>query len=156
MTIATSGVNGGRTESAAHASLRVDYADRFVLTTGAEADPEQWARAMFGDTPGFFGTLVWQGLLHLRLDRGRAADNVAGWRITDRGDDWIRLEARSWFLGGNLIVQIEPGQVALTTAVRYDRFPARQWWPLLARVHRRLIPGVLVGAAGQLSRSTVR
>ena len=156
MTIESSGVSGGRTGSAEHASIRVDYADRFVLTTDTEADPERWARAMFGDTPGLFGTIVWQVLLHLRLDRGRSTHHVAGWRITARGDDWIRLEARSWFLSGNLIVQVEPGRVALTTVVRYDRFPARQWWPLLARAHRRLTPGVLVGAAEQLSRSTVR
>ena len=156
MTIESSGVSGGRTGSAEHVSIRVDYADRFVLTTDTEADPERWARAMFGDTPGFLGTIVWQGLLHLRLDRGRSTHHVAGWRITERGDDWIRLEARSWFLSGSLVVQVEPKRVALTTVVRYDRFPSRQWWPLLARVHRRGVPLVLAGATAQLSRPALR
>lgn len=156
MTIETSGASGGRISSPEHAAVRADYADRFTLATGVEADPEQWARAMFGDTPGFFGTVVWRGLLQLRLERGRSERTVAGWRITARNEDRIRLEARSWFLSGNLIVQVEPGRVALATVIRYDRFPARWWWPLLARVHRRLTPGVLAEAAERLSGPTGR
>lgn len=151
MTIETSGASGGRISSPEHAAVRTDYADRFTLATGIEADPEQWARAMFGDTPDFLGTVAWRGLLQLRLERGRSTDTVAGWRITARGEDWIRLEARSWFLRGNLVVQADPGRVALTTVVRYDRFPARWWWPLVARVHRRVVPGVLAEAAERLS-----
>lgn len=151
MTIETTGASGGRISSPEHAAVRTDYADRFALATGVEADPEQWARAMFGDTPGPFGTVVWRGLLQLRLERRRSTDTVAGWRITARNEEWIRLEARSWFLSGNLIVQVGPGLVALTTVIRYDRFPARWWWPLLARVHRRLTPGVLAEAAERLS-----
>ena len=34
---------------------RLDYADRFTLSTDADATPEQWARAIFGDVPGVAG-----------------------------------------------------------------------------------------------------
>jgi hypothetical protein len=80
----------------------VDYADLFTLSTDTEATPEQWARAMFGDVPNLAELLIWRGLLGLRLGRGRSPATVAGWQIGERGEDWIRLEARparrgDWF-----------------------------------------------------------
>ncbi len=132
-----------------------DYVDHFSLVTDAETDtdatPEQWARAMFGDVPGIGQQLIWRGLLQLRLSRGRSPATVAGWRIGGRGPDWLRLEAASWFLTANLIVRTADGRVSLTTVLRYERRMGRLVWPRLSAVHRRLIPGVLRGAAGRLS-----
>jgi hypothetical protein len=124
-----------------------DYADLFTLSTDAEATPEQWARAMFGDVPGAAEVLIWRGLLGLRLARGRSPATVAGWRIGGRGPDWIRLEAASWLLSGNLLVQAAGGRVSLGTFLRYDRRLARGWWPPLSAIHRRLVPGLLRHAA---------
>jgi hypothetical protein len=120
-----------------------DYADLFTLSTDAEATPEQWARAMFGDVPSAAELLIWRGLLGLRLARGRSPDTVAGWQIGGRGADWIRLEAASAFLTGNLLVQTADGRVSLATFLRYDRCLGRGLWPPLSAVHRRLVPGVL-------------
>lgn len=126
-----------------------DYADLFTLSTDVRATPEQWARAMFGDVPGAGEVLIWRGLLGLRLARERSAMTVGGWRIGARGEDWIRLEAASWFLTGNLLVQATGGRVALATLLRYDRRVGHCWWPPLSAVHRRLVPGVLRGAAAR-------
>jgi hypothetical protein len=131
---------------------RVDYADRFDQDTDADATPERWARAMFGDVPGAGELFIWRGLLQLRLHRGRSPHTVAGWRIGGHGEDWIRLEAASWFLAANLIVQTAPGRVWLTTFVHYGRWPAAAVWPRLSAVHRRLIPGVLRAAAARVNR----
>jgi hypothetical protein len=49
----------------------IDYADLFTLSTPAEATPEGWARAMFGNVPSLGERLIWRGLLGLRLARGR-------------------------------------------------------------------------------------
>ena len=128
----------------------IDYADRFVLSTDAEATPEQWARAMFGDTPDVVEQFIWRGLLDLRLSRGRSPATVAGWRIGGRGEDWIRLETSSRSLGANLFVQTAEGRVSLTTCLHYDR---RWWqivWALLSAVHRRVVPGVLRNAAARI------
>jgi hypothetical protein len=131
-----------------------DYVDHFSLVTDTNTDavatPEQWARAMFGDVPGIGQQLIWRGLLQLRLSRGRSPATVAGWRIGGRGPDWLRLEAASWFLTANLIVRTADGRVSLTTVLRYERLVGRLVWPRLSAVHRRLIPGVLRGAAGRL------
>ncbi|GGS15062.1 hypothetical protein GCM10010221_09970 [Streptomyces parvus] len=128
---------------------RVDYADVFTLAgdVGTHATAEQWARALFGDVPDPVERLIWQCLLGLRLSRGRSPGTVAGWRIAERGEDWIRLEAASWFLTGNLVVRAADGQVSLGTFLRYDHPLARAVWPPLSAVHRRLAPGLLRDAA---------
>lgn len=130
----------------------IDYADRFTLATDLEATPERWARAIFGDVPGVAELLIWRGLLGLRLSRGRSPATVAGWRIGDRGHDWIRLEAASWFLAGNFLIQTAGGRVSLGTFLHYDRRLGQVWWPPLSAVHRRLVPGLLRDAAARVAR----
>lgn len=130
----------------------IDYADQFTLVTDVEATPEQWARAMFGDVPSAAERFIWRDLLGVRLRRGRSPATVAGWLIGGRGDDWIRLDAGSWFLSGNLLVTTAGGRVSLATFLRYDRFPGRVVWPPLSGVHRRVVPGVLRAAAARVAR----
>jgi hypothetical protein len=120
-----------------------DYADAFWLATDVVASPEQWARAMFGDIPSPAQRFIWRGLLGLRLSHGRSPDTVAGWRIAEQGEQWIRLEAESWFLSANLVARTSGDRVSLATLVRYDRGVGRIVWPPLSAVHRLLIPGVL-------------
>ncbi|WP_448612051.1 hypothetical protein [Geodermatophilus sp. URMC 60] len=121
----------------------IDYADRFTLATDAEATPEQWARAMFGDVPGVAGWFIWRGLLGLRLRRGRSPATVAGWQIGGRGEDWIRLESASSSLRANLVVQTAEGRVSLTTCLHQGRRRDEIVWHPLSAVHRRLVPRVL-------------
>jgi len=118
------------------------YVDVFSMARGLSGrSPEQWARAMFEDIGGRGAQFIWRVLLGMRL---RAApDRVAGWEIADRGEDWIRIEAKSWFLTGHLVVQADDEHVSLATFVRYDRpFAAFVWRPLSTQ-HRRLSPGLL-------------
>ncbi|MGW5689152.1 DUF2867 domain-containing protein [Nonomuraea sp. NPDC003754] len=129
---------------------RIDYVDHFTLFTDVDATPEQWARAMFGDVPDAAEQVIWRGFLGLRISRGRSPDTVAGWRIAERGDDCIRLEAASSFVTGNLVVQASDGRVSLGTFLRYDRLLGHGVWPPLAAVHRRLAPGLLRGAAAKM------
>ena len=130
----------------------IDYADLFTLSTPAEATPEGWARAMFGNVPSLGERLIWRGLLGLRLARGRSPATVGGWRIGGRGADWIRLEVASGFLTCNLLVQTADGRVSLATFLHYDRWLGRRLWPPLSAIHRRLVPGVLRGAAERVAR----
>ncbi|MFF4196787.1 DUF2867 domain-containing protein [Nonomuraea sp. NPDC001831] len=136
----------------------IDYADHFALAGNslAGATAERWARAMFGDVPSAGERFIWRGLLGLRLARGRSPATVAGWRITARGDDWIRLAAASWFLTADLVVRAADGRVSLTTLLRYDRGLGRVVWPPLSAIHRRLAPRVLRGAAARLTRGGAR
>jgi hypothetical protein len=122
---------------------RIDYADRFVLATDVDATPEQWARAMFGDVASVAEWCIWRGVLGLRLSRGRSPVTIGGWRVGARGEDRIRLEAASWYLSAEMLVQTAAGRVSWTTSLHLDRRVGRVVWPPLSAVHRRLVPRVL-------------
>ncbi|GAA3471292.1 hypothetical protein [Nonomuraea roseola] len=122
-----------------------DYVDLFTIVTGAAAprSPEQWARAAFEDVAGLKGQFIWRVLLGLRLQRRTSPTCVAGWKIAERGDRWLRLEARSWMLTGHLVIIVEDEEVSLGTFLRYDRPMARRVWTPLSAVHRHEAPGLL-------------
>ncbi|WP_373430192.1 DUF2867 domain-containing protein [Streptomyces sp. V1I1] len=132
----------------------IDYVDLFILETGLDATPEQWARAMFGDVPSAAEKLIWRGFLGLRLSPGRSPHTVAGWRIAARGDSWIRLETASGFLSCNLVVHTAEGQVSLATYLHYDKSLGRLIWHPLSAIHRRLAPGLLHEAATKVATMT--
>lgn len=134
-----------------------DYADMFTVCADGDATPEQWARAIFGDVPSAGDRLVWRGFLGLRLDPRRSPDTVAGWRVADRGPEWVRLEAASWYLTGNMIVRATGGRLSLATLLRYENAVGRALWPPLSAVHRALAPDVLRKAVASMeARSTAR
>ncbi len=122
-----------------------DYMDLFsVATSGAQTwSAEQWARAAVDRAAGMAGQFVWRIVLGLRLGRRRSPEHVAGWKIADRGERWIRVEATSWFLTAHLVVLVGDDEVSFATFLRYDRPPARVLWPRLSSVHRYAMPGLL-------------
>ena len=96
---------------------------------------------MFEDVLGGRAQFVWRVLMGLRLKA--APDRVAGWRIAERGDDYVRLEASSWFLTAHLVVQADDEHVSFATFIRYDRPLAARVWPPMSKVHRKSAPGLL-------------
>jgi hypothetical protein len=131
------------------------YLDMFTMAAGIPGRlPEDWARAMFEVGAGRGGQVIWRVLLGLRLRP--APDRIAGWRIGARGDGFIRLEANSWFLRGNLIVHSDDQHVSLVTVVNYDRRLGLLVWGPLSIAHRRLSPGLLRDAHRALSAGAVR
>jgi len=98
-----------------------DYVDLFTVATVAAADrsPEQWARPAIEDA-AVAGQFIWRVVLGLRLERRPSLDHVGGWKIGDRDDNWIRLEAASWFLTAQIVVQVDPEQVSVATFIRND------------------------------------
>lgn len=133
-----------------------DYVDVFTMRTippvGASA--ERWARAGVEDAAGSVGQLVWRGILGLRLDGRTSPDRIGGWQIAGRGDDWIRLEARSWCLTAHILVKVGDAHVTIATFVRFDRTPAAIIWSRLAAVHRRAMPGLMRRAARSVAGSS--
>jgi hypothetical protein len=125
---------------------RPDYIDVFTVTTNGAADatPEQWFRTALEDVAGRGGQFIWRGVLGLRLKSRPSTERVAGWRIADRGEDWIRLEASSWFLTAHLVLRLDDGQLFAGTFIRYDHPIAPLIWVPMSAVHRRLMPGLLV------------
>jgi hypothetical protein len=108
---------------------------------------------MFGDEPDLAERLIWHGLLRLRLAPSSSRDTVAGWRIAASERDWIRLEAESRLLSGNLIVSTGDGRVALTTCIGYRHRVGKVVWATLAPIHRRLAPSLMRTADSTVRRS---
>jgi hypothetical protein len=122
-----------------------DYVDLFTASTSGATDksPEEWARAMLEDTPtGRSAPLLWRRL-GLRLGPMPSPDHVQGWKIADRGDGWIRIEATSWFMTAHAVLQVDEGQVSIALFVRYDQPIAAVIWPPVSVMHRREAPIML-------------
>ncbi|WP_280390885.1 hypothetical protein [Nocardia brasiliensis] len=130
-----------------------DYSDAFTLSTdaGPKWTPDQWAHAAFEDVAGLGGQFIWRVLLGMRLAWRRSSTHIAGWRIVGHGDDWIRLEAHSWMLVGQLVIKVEKQQVTLLTVIRYDRPLAATVWQRLSVKHRGLAPGLLRDTLAKLA-----
>jgi hypothetical protein len=136
--------------------MAADYTDHFTIATDAPGTPEQWARAMFGDTPSAAEVFIWRVMLGLRLTHGRSPNTVAGWLITAREPDHIRLAATGPLLSATLTVLVSTGDVALTTTVTYNHPAARLLWTPLSAVHRALVPRVLRTANATMKRRSAR
>lgn len=147
------GLDGGGQVVRALASLdRLDYADVFTLATATAVAPEDWARAMFGDSPTAVERLIWRGCLGMPLSPSPAPDVIAGWPVDGRGRNWIRLHNASPMMAGNLVIHIGDGEVSLGTFIRYDRRRGQLVWAVLAPLHRRLAPGLLRDAEATVQR----
>jgi hypothetical protein len=122
-----------------------DSVDLFTITTDGAAgrSQEQWARAGVEDAAGLAGQFVRRVLCGLRLARRSSPDCVRGWKIADRGDSWIRLEAVSWFMTVQLVVQVDDARLSVATFIRYDSPMAALVWPPLSARHRLAMPGLL-------------
>jgi len=130
-----------------------DYVDVSTVASGvADRSPEEWARsAVEGVSP--WGRLVaWRVLCGLRLESQPSPEHLAGWRITGRGDSWIRMEASSWFMTAHIVFHVDEGRVSFATFVCYDNPVAAFVWPAVSIVHRRAVPGLLRAGVKRLSR----
>ena len=124
---------------------RPDYVDCVTATAVGAIDKsaEEWARALLEDTPtGRSAPSLWR-LLGLRLGPTRSTDYVQGWKIADRADDWIRIEATSWCMTAHAVVRVDDRQLSLALFVRYDRRIAALIWPPVSVMHRRAVPVML-------------
>ena len=130
-----------------------DYFDVFrVETEGTTRAPEQWARALLEDAAGIGGQFVFRGVLGLRLTGRRSPNHVGGWKIADRGDRWIRLEAVSWLLEAHIVVQVDEASVSVGTFLANARPIAKLIWTPMSTVHRQAMPFLLRKAARSQAR----
>ena len=111
---------------------------------------EQWVRAMLKGVPRgllMFVPLVQRVALGLRLELRPSPDYVLGWKIADRGDNWLRVEAASWFLTGHVVVHVDDSQLSFASFIRYDRPPAALIWPPISLIHRQVALALVRSAA---------
>ena len=138
------------------------YVDLYTAPiTSTTVSAEQLARAAYEDAPPWGRFLAWRVFLGLGLEphpwmpptvpRG-APDYVAGWKIVDRGDTWIRISARSWFMTAFCVFEVDDGRASFATFIRYDRWFGRLVWTPVSAVHRQLALDVLRAGVKRLER----
>jgi hypothetical protein len=124
----------------AHANS--DYADIVTATIdAAPAEPEQVVHAVLNGVPRglrFFITFVQRVFLGLRLQLRPSPDRLLGWKIADRGDNWMRIEAASWFLTAHVVMHVDKERISFASFIRYDRSPAAFVWPPVSLIHRQV------------------
>jgi hypothetical protein len=122
---------------------RIDYTDPLFVatTTTSNVSPEGFARALVEDAVGRAGQFVWQRMLRLRL---RVSEHhVGGWTIGAVGNDWIRLEAASWFVAANIVLSVDERHVSAVVFLRYDHPVARLVCPPVMFAHRQALPTLI-------------
>jgi hypothetical protein len=129
-----------------------DYADIVTATVNERPSrtAEQWLHTMLKGVPSGllrFVPFVQRVALGLRLELRPSPDHILGWKIAQRGENWIRLEAASWFLTGHVIVHIDHSQLSFTTFLRYDRPPAALVWRPVSLIHRQVALALMRSAA---------
>lgn len=124
------------------ALANADYADIVTATIDVTpAEPEQVIHATLNDLPRGLRLLipfVQRVFLGLRLKLRPSPDHLLGWKIADRGENWIRIEAASWFLTAHVVMHVDKGRISFASFIRYDRRPAALVWPPVSLIHRQV------------------
>jgi hypothetical protein len=122
---------------------KINYGDIFSISPSVEATPELWMRKILGDTPNLTQHFLWSGLLGFPLIRSKSSETIAGWRISSKGTNWIRIENHSWLFHANLILHKIEDQVSFVSLMSYRNWFAHIWWPPLSSLHRAIVPRML-------------
>jgi hypothetical protein len=124
------------------ALANTDYADIVTATIdGTPAEPEQVIHATLKSMPRgllFLIPFVQRVFLGLRLKLRPSPDRLLGWKISGRDENWIRIEAASWFLTGHVVMHVDEGRISFASFIRYDRRLAAFVWPPVSLIHRRV------------------
>src|SRR6266540_3679589 len=94
-----------------------DYVDLFTAapTDASAKSPEEWARAIFQGAPAplrLFIPLVHRWILGLRLGPRSSPDHILGWRIGDRGEDYVTLEVASSLMTPHLLLKADVNRIS--------------------------------------------
>ncbi|HEV3072428.1 MAG TPA: hypothetical protein VGY76_13500 [Solirubrobacteraceae bacterium] len=119
-----------------------DYADIVTATVDeTPTDPDQVVQAVLKTLPRglvLFIAFVQRVFLGLCLQLRPSPDYLLGWKIAERGENWIRIESASWFLTGHVVMHADNGVLSLASFIRYDRRLAAFVWPPVSLVHRQV------------------
>ncbi|HEY1689491.1 MAG TPA: hypothetical protein VGF95_11590 [Solirubrobacteraceae bacterium] len=125
------------------ALANANYADVVTATIDDTQGrtPEQLIHAALDGLPHSLLVLVpfiQRVFLGLRLKLRPSPDHLLGWKVADRSDNWVRIEAASWFLTGHVVMHLDEKQVSFASFIRYDRWPAAVVWPPISLIHRQV------------------
>lgn len=131
-----------------------DYADAFsaLLPEPPALPPAELVHASFEGAPRWLRLLTpfaQRRILGFRIDPRSSPQRPLGWEIGGSGDNWLRVDAASSYLSGQVVGMVEGRNVAIATFVRYDAMFGRIVWPPVSLIHRQVGITLLDCAAGQ-------
>ena len=129
-----------------------DYTDGFTANLPAPPtlSAAQLVHAAFESSPLWLRLatpLAQRYVLGFRIDRRSSPEHPLGWHVTGAGDNWLRVEASSSFLSGQVVGVVEDRTVTIGTFVRYDRQLGRLVWRPVSLIHRQVGITLLRSAA---------
>ena len=127
-----------------------DYVDMYSLESASDATAQTWARAMYEESLGARGRLIFGQVLGLKLAPPKTLGTVAGWRVAEQGEGWIRMEAEGKRVVGQIIVRTANGVLSVTTFIQYVSRLGSTTWTVWSILHRRAMPKLLRDAADRL------
>jgi hypothetical protein len=131
----------------------VHYQDAFAVQTPTRHTPEEWVRLIFGGTPPAMRAFLRGIFKLLRFGQAPAPamDSLPG-KIVHNGPEEVVLGLDvAVGLTARIIVVNPPGQVVMTTLVRFNRARGRAVWTVLATIHRAVARYLLDRAANPTS-----
>lgn len=119
------------------------YADIVTATIDEPLNrtPEELVYAALEGLPRaalVFVPFIQRVFLGLRLKLRRSPDHLLGWKIAVRDENWMRIEAASWFMAAHVVMHYDDGQMSFASFIRYDRPLARIIWPPISLIHRQV------------------
>ena len=130
---------------------RVDHVDAHQLRTSHASSPAEWAREILEGPPAVTRLRLRLGwtVLGIRL-RPAGPDVIAGWSVTHRDAEYVRLQAMSPMgLSGQLITRVAGGEVTFATFVRLGNPVARRVWAKVLPTHLAVVCSLVDGAASR-------
>lgn len=130
---------------------RIDHVDAHLVhvESGALASPELWVREILEGTTTAMRVRLRAGwtMLGIGLHHGEA-DTVAGWRITHRSAEYVRLHGDSRLgLTGQLITRVTADGIVFATVVHLSNPVARSLWSRVLPTHLTIVRSLLQEAA---------
>ncbi|OBF83714.1 hypothetical protein A5791_02540 [Mycobacterium sp. 852002-51163_SCH5372311] len=118
---------------------RVDYADAYAARTPIVRTPEQWARAIEESHGLLMRTVVrpiHRHVLGFQLAPSGLPGHVIGFEILHSEASEGVLGTCGRILTPRIVALTSPGQLVLSTLVKYEHPSARIIWSLVGPIHR--------------------
>jgi hypothetical protein len=129
---------------------RVDYADAFLVDTGAhpERTAEQWAKAVLEEAPAAKQAQLLSGWLALGLKVGEPGPSILEWAVRSCTPNTLLLgrDSRTG-MPGELVFMLREEGLLFGTFVHHRTPATRAVWAAVVRTHVRTVLGLLQRAA---------
>jgi hypothetical protein len=121
---------------------RIDYADAFLVDTGAhpEWSAERWAMAVLEEAPAATRAKLLSGWLALGLKPAAPGPAILDWAVRSRTPNTVLLGRDSRIgMPGELLFTLRPEGLLFATFVQHRTLATRAVWAAVIRTHVRTV-----------------